>query len=395
MSPLPDRRPRPRPGGHRVPPLPISSSGTLLILIPRLLGWGDQGLSFDIATNSGTLLAVILYFRRDLAAVAREALATAPAVWRRDAPAGARLAWLLALGTIPAAVVGLLAHGWISTVGRNQLLIACGLIVWGLLLGVADRFARERRDEGSLSSRDALLVGCAQALALVPGTSRSGITITALLLLGLSRPAAARFSFLLAVPVGLLAEAKDLLDHLLGDGIESGALAAMLLGVVVSAVAGYAVIAWLLAWLRRRSLMVFVVYRVAFGLALLDHGPHLGRGSRSDCASIGARREARGRMVPRAPTDTSADEGEDEPQPDLQVVELVHQLVHHEEQRAQAEDREDVRREDDERVLGDPKMAGIESTANSTSLNSMTMSTRNRSVALRFPSSTTKKAWPR
>jgi undecaprenyl-diphosphatase len=247
--------------------LPISSSGHL-ILIPRLLGWGDQGLSFDIATNTGTLLAVILYFRRDLAGVAREALA-APAVWRPDAPAGARLAWLLLLGTLPAAVVGLLAHRWISTAGRNPVLIACDLIVWGLLLGVADRFARERRDEGSLSPRDALLVGCAQALALVPGTSRSGITITALLLLGLSRPAAARFSFLLAVPVGLLAEAKDLLDHLLGDGIEAGALTAMLLGVVVSAVAGYAVIAWLLAWLRRRSLMVFVVYRVAFGLALL------------------------------------------------------------------------------------------------------------------------------
>ena len=247
--------------------LPISSSGHL-ILIPRLLGWPDQGLSFDIATNTGTLLAVLVYFRRDLGAVARETVAS-PAIWRADAPPGARLAWLLALGTLPAAVAGLLAHRWIATVGRDPVLIACDLIAYGLLLGLADRLARGGRDESTLTARDALLVGAAQALALVPGTSRSGITITALLLLGLSRPAAARFSFLLSVPVGLLAEGKDVVDHLLGDGIESGALAAMLLAVAVSAVAGYAVIAWLLAWLRRRSLLVFVAYRVAFGMALL------------------------------------------------------------------------------------------------------------------------------
>jgi undecaprenyl-diphosphatase len=247
--------------------LPISSSGHL-ILIPRLLGWPDQGLSFDIATNTGTLIAVLAYFRRDLAEIVHGVLGS-PAVWRPEAPPAARLGWPLAIGTVPAAVVGLLAHRWVATVGRNPTLIACDLIVYGLLLGFVDRIARQQREADSITWRDALLVGGAQALALLPGTSRSGITLTALLLLGLTRPAAARFSFLLSIPIGVLAEGKDLLDHLLGPGFEAGALGSMALAVAVSAVGGYVVIAWLLAWLRRRSLGLFVVYRVAFGVALL------------------------------------------------------------------------------------------------------------------------------
>jgi undecaprenyl-diphosphatase len=247
--------------------LPISSSGHL-ILIPHLLGWPDQGLSFDIATNTGTLLAVVAYFRRDLAGIVR-ALVADPRPWRAEAAPAARLGWHLAVGTLPAVAVGLAIHGWVAQAGRDPLLVSCNLIGYGLLLLWADRRARQERTEADLTWRTALLVGAAQALALVPGTSRSGITLTALLLLGLTRPAAARYAFLLAVPVGLLAEAKDLAGHLFGGPPALDGIAVPLLAVAVSAVAGYLVIAWLLAWLRRRSLAVFVAYRVAFGVALL------------------------------------------------------------------------------------------------------------------------------
>ena len=180
--------------------LPISSSGHL-ILIPHLLGWPDQGLSFDILANTGTLLAVAVYFRRDLLEIVRSAL-TAPRIWRSEAPPAARLGWYLALGTLPAVVVGLAIHRWVEGAGRRPLLVAVNLIAYGLLLLWADRRARQERTEADLTWKTALLVGAAQALALVPGTSRSGITLTALLLLGFTRPAAAS-SFLLAVPVGI------------------------------------------------------------------------------------------------------------------------------------------------------------------------------------------------
>lgn len=248
--------------------LPISSSGHL-ILIPHLLGWPDQGLPFDILANTGTLLAVAVYFRRDLLEIVRSAL-TAPRIWRSEAPPAARLGWYLALGTLPAVVVGLAIHRWVEGAGRRPLLVAVNLIAYGLLLLWADRRARQERTEADLTWKTALLVGAAQALALVPGTSRSGITLTALLLLGFTRPAAARFAFLLAVPVGILAAGKDLGEHLLGIApVAFGGWLAPLAVVGVSAAAGYLVIAWLLAWLRRRSLAPFVLYRVAFGLALL------------------------------------------------------------------------------------------------------------------------------
>jgi len=247
--------------------LPVSSSGHL-ILVPRLLGWSDQGLEFDIATNSGTLLATLVYFRGDLARIARGLLASLRSAGAGACEPDARLGWALLLGTVPAGIAGLLVEDWVSTYARDPHLIAGTAIVYGLLLGLADRLGRRTRPLPDLGRRDGLLIGCAQALALVPGTSRSGVTMTAALGLGATREAAARFAFLLAVPIGLLVGAKQLFDAL--RGVPLGVpLDALVVGIAVSALAGWAVIALLLGWLRRRSLLVFVVYRLALGAFLL------------------------------------------------------------------------------------------------------------------------------
>lgn len=245
--------------------LPISSSGHL-ILVPRLLGWPDQGLAFDIATNTGTLLAVLLFFRRDL-------FDLAGGLFTGRIPPGADfaprpMAWRIALATVPVGICGLLLKPAIETYARDPRLIAGTAIGFGLLLGVADRRGAQERVIGELSWRDALLIGGAQALALAPGTSRSGVTLTAALLLGFTRPAAARFAFLLAIPVGVLAAGLSLKDVLQGE-LAGGQLLAMAIGVAVSAAAGYLVIGWLLGWLRSRSVMVFVVYRLLLGLSIL------------------------------------------------------------------------------------------------------------------------------
>jgi undecaprenyl-diphosphatase len=243
---------------------PISSSAHL-ILMPRLLGWTDQGLVFDIMTNTGSMLAVMLYFRHDLWAILRSFL-----VWLRAPRFGERaeLAPALALGTLPILVAGFLFSDWVATAARDPRIIAGASIFFGILLGIADRTAREDRPLGTLRWRDAMLVGAAQALAIVPGTSRSGATMTAGLFLGYSRADAARFSFLLSIPVGLAVLAYDAIE-LAEAGPPAGGWAALAVGLVVSMVASYAVIDLLLGWLRKRGLMVFVVYRVLLGVAIL------------------------------------------------------------------------------------------------------------------------------
>lgn len=245
--------------------LPISSSAHL-ILVPYLLGWPDQGLSFDIAANTGTLLAVVAYFRRDLRDLAAGLAGREVEV---EGMPPRRFALALAIGTVPAAVVGLLLHGWVASVARDPRILATTLIVFGLALLAADLFGRRRRDLASLGLGDALIIGLAQAVALVPGTSRSGITITAALALGFRRPAAARFSFLLAIPVGILAAGYDGFRMATGAGAAAADLLPMAVAVAVSAVAGYLVIGWLLAWLQRQTLSLFVVYRLALGATLL------------------------------------------------------------------------------------------------------------------------------
>ena len=177
--------------------LPISSSAHL-ILLPRLLGWEDQGLAFDVAVHVGTLLAVILYFRED---VRRLLLAWFASIVNRQMSADAWLAWLVVLGTVPVALAGLLLGDVIETHLRSPMVIALATIGFGVLLGVADLRGRQARREDSLSVVDVIWIGLAQALALIPGTSRSGITMTAALALGLTRSAAARFSFLLSIPI--------------------------------------------------------------------------------------------------------------------------------------------------------------------------------------------------
>jgi undecaprenyl-diphosphatase len=246
--------------------LPISSSAHL-ILAPYLFGWPDQGLAFDVATNTGTLLAVVVYFRRDLADLVRGLLRPAEHGEVEGMPAR-RLLWALVLGTVPVAVAGLLLDDWVAGAARDPLLIAGTSIGFGLLLWAADRLGRRRRGLATLTLADAVLVGLAQALALVPGTSRSGVTMTAALALGYRRPAAARFSFLLAIPVGVLATGYDVLQVALGV-VPAGDLAAMAVGLVVSAVSAYLVIGALLAWLERQTMTPFVVYRVALGLVIL------------------------------------------------------------------------------------------------------------------------------
>ena len=246
--------------------IPVSSSAHL-ILVPFFLGWKDQGLDFDIATNTGTLIAVLVYFRHDV-----RDLVVGFFTGQERSVDGAyhprRLAWAITAGTIPAGIAGLLLHDWVKTQARNPLLIAGTSIGYGLLLLLADRLGKKERILGDLGLSTALLIGVAQALALIPGTSRSGITITAALLLGFTRPSAARFSFLLSIPIGVLValkSAKDLLDA----HVTTAALVPMAIGVVVSAVVGYLVIAWLLAWMRRQSLTVFVVYRLLLGAVIL------------------------------------------------------------------------------------------------------------------------------
>ena len=246
--------------------LPVSSSAHL-ILVPYLLGWEDQGLRFDVATNTGTLLAVVLYFRRDLAELlggARESLRRSPRRWDFHH----RLVWILALATVPVGLAGLIFYDWIAGPLRHPLVIATTSIFFALLLAWADRAGRRQRPLESVSWMDGFFVGLTQALALIPGTSRSGITITAGLAAGLTRRAAARFAFLLAIPAGALAGVKDVWE-LAAHPVPAQELGLMVLALAVSAVSAYLVIGWLLSWLQRRGLGVFVLYRILLGLFLI------------------------------------------------------------------------------------------------------------------------------
>jgi undecaprenyl-diphosphatase len=250
--------------------LPISSSGHLL-LVPWLFDWHDFDntsieKAFDVALHLGTLAAVVGYFRRDLVVYVREGVRL---VVRRERPVDpdGRLAWLLVLSSIPAAAVGALFEKSIDDKLGKPALIAVSLIVFGVLLGVADRRAGNR-ELAEFQRDDALKVGAAQVLALNPGTSRSGITMTAARYLGFTRDAAARASFLMAIPVTAGAVAYKLLK-LAGDGVPDGLGVPMIVGIVTAGVSGWAAVWGTLRLIRTRSFMPFVVYRCALGVAVL------------------------------------------------------------------------------------------------------------------------------
>jgi undecaprenyl-diphosphatase len=247
--------------------LPISSTGHLRI-VPAFLGWEDPGAAFTAVTQLGTMAAVLLYFRADLI---RIALAWLRSV--RDRPArrelDARIGWYIVLGTIPIGIFGVLFKDQIENGARDLYLIGTALIVLGLVLLVAEKVSTRSRSMEQIEARDGLVVGLAQALALVPGVSRSGATITAGLFLGLDRPTAARFSFLLSVPAVVLSGLFELGSILSGEEGQHVSTGNLILATLLAFVTGYAAIAWLLRFLSTHSTIVFVVYRVGLGVLVL------------------------------------------------------------------------------------------------------------------------------
>jgi len=254
--------------------LPISSSAHL-ILPSQILGWQDQGLAFDVAVHVGTLLAVMLYFRKDLGAMSVAWLGTlniGPAKKSGDEQLNfdGKLAWWIIFATIPAGLFGLLGKDFIEENLRSALVIAATTLLFGFLLGFADVKAAHRNEHKPLDKlgfKGAMLIGIAQAVALIPGTSRSGITMTIGLMLGLSRDNAARFSFLLSIPAIAMAGSYLTLKLVLStEGVDWQAIG---LGSLLAFVSAYACIHYFLIILNKLGMMPFVIYRLILGVGLL------------------------------------------------------------------------------------------------------------------------------
>ena len=248
--------------------LPISSTAHL-ILIPWIFGWKDPGLAFDVALHVGTLAAILIYFFRDWVQVIAQGIGMRsehdPALSRNQG-----LLWLMVAATIPIGVFGYLFQHRAETVWRTPNVIAAMMIVVGLILWWADHIGRKQKDLGHLSFADAMAVGFAQVLSIVPGTSRSGVTIAVGLLRNLDRATAARFSFLLSTPAIGAAAAKDFYDLMKHEGgIPADMRTALLVGIVVSGVTGCLVIRFFMNYLRRGTLTFFVAYRVIFGIIII------------------------------------------------------------------------------------------------------------------------------
>jgi len=245
--------------------LPISSTGHLRI-VPAFLGWDDPGAAFTAVTQLGTMAAVLLYFREDLWRITRSFVRSLKAGETRDQDA--RLGWYILLGTIPIAIFGLAFRNQIESGARDLYVIGTALMVLGLVLLAAEKVGTRERDMDTITPRDGLVVGLAQALALVPGVSRSGATITAGLFLGLDRAAAARFSFLLSVPAVVLSGLFEM-RNFVGEGGDDTGAGALIVATLLAFVVGYASIAFLLRFLANHSTYVFVGYRVVLGGAVV------------------------------------------------------------------------------------------------------------------------------
>ena len=244
--------------------LPISSSAHILI-VSRLFGWGDPGAAFTAVSQIGTEIAVLIYFRHDIARIV--------STWFRSladkslrSNIDARMGWYVIVGTLPIAVLGLTFASIIETSARNLWLVATVLIVFGVVLGLADRLGKKVKELDALNVRDGVLFGLGQALALIPGVSRSGATISTGLALGYSRYAATRYAFLLAIPAVLASGLYEATKIGEDPNVQWGQT---ILATSIALIVGYLVIAWLIRWVTTRSYLPFVIYRVALGSVLL------------------------------------------------------------------------------------------------------------------------------
>lgn len=233
--------------------LPISSSGHL-VLLPWALGWKDPGLAFDAALHLGTLLAIVAYFWKDWTDLIKN--------WRKP------LVWLILIGCIPAGVAGLLLENYFETVFRSPLIVAPLMIGMGALLWMAEAVSKKQRDLGSINLFDSVFIGLSQILALMPGVSRSGITMTAGLFTGLKRETAARFSFLLSTPI-ILAAGLYKMKYVFSGGALQDQVLPFSVGIAASAIVGFFAIKYLLEYLKTRTFYIFVWYRFILGAIVL------------------------------------------------------------------------------------------------------------------------------
>ena len=247
--------------------LPVSSSAHQRI-VPALLGWEDPGAAFTAVTQLGTEAAVLIFFRHEIVAIASTWLRSLRNPELRSDP-NARLGWYLIVATVPIGVLGLAFETQIENGARNLWLIGTVLIVFALVLGWADRVGRHERTIEQLSTRDGVLIGLAQSLALIPGVSRSGATLSAGLLLGLQRPAAAKFGFLLAIPAVVASGVFQLEGIISGEEGGDEPFVYVALATLVAFAVGYAAIAWFLRYLAHHSVRIFVIYRVLLGSLVL------------------------------------------------------------------------------------------------------------------------------
>ena len=243
--------------------LPISSSGHL-VLAPYLFEWTDQGLAFDVAVHFGSLAAVCIFFRRDIASLLGGGIQVLGGNVKTPE---SRMALAIAMGTVPASIAGLMFASWIEANLRDPAVIVYTLAGYGILMALADRFGRRERNMADVGYKDAIIIGCAQALALVPGTSRSGVTITAARILGFERQDAARFSFLLSAPVILLAAGYKFVELISSDAtVAWGQLG---LGALVACIVAYISIEFFMRVVTRIGLAPFAIYRLILAAIIL------------------------------------------------------------------------------------------------------------------------------